>query len=284
MEPQVGQQKEPEPTRGLKGSGLRYGESDGVPSWAIGKTGDEVLEMTQTLYNTVMAGGQTAPAPQPVAAPVPIPAAAPTQGSQALNPPDPNLLYTQPDEYNRQLNVWQKTMTEQTLATASAPLVTGQVEMARAESKRNTSYEEVWEKYAPEIEAEVVHLAPIMKTSPKLWNDAAALIKGRHSEELFKNRLATMQGGDTGTLSTDGNFANIGVAPSELSPIQKAWSEDADWTRQFKRLPGMTLAKLQAQVRVQGNTEEEYVKHYENRIAMRIHNADEELSHYGVTN
>ena len=67
-----------------------------------------------------------------------------------------------------------------------------------------------------------------------------------------------------------------------MSPIQKAWAEDADWIMQFKRLPGMSVGKMRERAAAMGHEEEDYVAHYEKKIAMNIHRSSDELSRYGV--
>lgn len=277
-EPQPGD-AQTEPARGLKGSGLRYTAADGVPEWAIGKTADELVTMTQTVYDKVLQGNAYAPpvASQPAYnAPV-----APSYTPAQNGPPDTALLYTQPDEYNRQLSAWQQRSTEAAFQAASAPFLAGQVELARAEARRSPKNAEVWRRYEPEIVAELANLPTQLKANPKIWNDAADLVAGRHSEDLFRDRIAATRPADTGISSVDG-MSRGGLNPSTMTPVQKAWREDAPWIQQFKRLPGMTLPKLQAQVAKMGSSEADYVKHYETKNAMRIHNSDGELAQFGV--
>lgn len=269
---------EPQPSteerkRTLRGAGLKYTSEDNVPSWAVGKTADELLEMTKTLHNTYMHGvPQDEPAPAP----------APTMQPNTPTPPDPNLMFSNPAEYNRQLAEFNQFQINQTFQAQSAPFLQGQIELAKAESRRDPRFAEVWQRYEPEIEAEVARVNPQMKASVKFWNQAAALVKGMHFDELHNSRLSEMRPSDTGTLSTDGNLANTGAYSSALSPIEKAWQEDAEWIKPFKRLPGMSSARLRAQVSKMGSSEEDYVTHYERKNAFRIHNSDEELARAGV--
>lgn len=280
------QPSEPQHGRGLKGAGLRYTAEDGVPEWAVGKTADEITELTDKLYKTIMNGSVYAPQPQAPAAPSApaAPYAAPfnMQGN-AGGPPDTALLYQNPEEYNRQLSAWHRAQTEQHLQNAAMPMLQGQVELAKAEAKRNPKNAEVWKRYAPEIEAELAHLPASLKANPKIWNDAADLIYGRHSDVFERDKLAAYKPADTGIMGADG-LPNRTGTPQNLSPIAKAWAEDAGWIQQFKRLPGMSVAKLRQQVQKMGSSEADYVKHYEAKLAMRIHNSDTELVNYGVSN
>ncbi|GAG25386.1 unnamed protein product, partial [marine sediment metagenome] len=152
--------------------------------------------------------------------------------------------------------------------------------LSKAESKRNPQYSEVWNLYGPEIEAQTAHLPLQMKLSVSFWNDAASLVLGRHADTIYKAKYNEANT-DTGTFAGDGTFGT-GVSTSHLSPIQKAWGEDAEWIQKFKRLPGMTSDKMRERATAQNRSEEDYVKHYENKNAMSIHNSDNELARYGV--
>jgi hypothetical protein len=233
-----------------------------------------MLEMTKTLYNT-MQNQYT----QPQQAPAPV-APAPVQPSSG--PPDPNLIYTDAPEYQRRLGVWQQEQTMQTMQVQAQPMMSGQAEMAKNESKRNAAYTEVWDRYGPEIEAEAAALPLQVKVSPKFWNDAAALVKGRHAEELFKDRMAKAGGGDTGTFASGGMAGGDGTYQSNASPLAKAWQDDEPWIQKFKRLPDFGLRDLQDRCAQLGWSETDYVKHYANKSAMRIHRSDDELSRHGV--
>lgn len=275
LAPQPGATPAVEPTASpkLKGSELKYTTEDGVPDWAVGKTADEMLTMTQTLYNTVVSN----PVPAPAATPTPVSTAPASSG-----PPDANLMYTNADEYNRQLGEWTRNTAQSTMQAASAPFVQGQMELAKAESKRNLLYTEVWSRYGPEIEAEVAQFPVHGKISVSFWNDAAAMIKGRRAEDLFKARLAADAPADAGTFGSGGSPGAGLQASSFASPLAKAWSEDAPWVLQFKRLPGMSVEKLRNRVRDMGWTEESYAEHFEKKTAMRIYGSAEELAAHGV--
>lgn len=168
----------------------------------------------------------------------------------------------------------------QAMQQQAQPLMQSNAELARLEAKRNPLYTEVWSRYGPEIEAELASLPIQMKVNPKIWNDAAALIKGRHAEDIFKHR-ASQKGTDTGTFSSEGGIGTN--APSFSSPLESAWAKDDTWILPFKKLPGMSLRKLQEKVSAMGWTEEKYVESYARRKSMHIHNSDAELAWHGVS-
>lgn len=266
MEQQAGNQKS-----SLENTGFKFGNE--APSWAQGKTAQELLELTEQMYNAI----QTNSIPQQTQQ-AQVPAQSHVVQETGSGMPDPNLIYTDPARYQQLLMDAQKNQTQQYLDQQAMPLINSNIELAKAEAKRNPLYKEVWEKFGPEIELEARAVAPQIKMSPKFWNDAAALIKGRHAEDLWKARQSTT---DTGTFSADGQIST-GRAPSSLSPLGAAWSNDEPWISQYKRLPGMTLDKLRQKVATMGWSEEDYVAANEKKTAMRIHRADDELARHGV--
>ena len=261
-----------EPQRGLETSGLKFGD-EVQQSWARGKTAQEVLDMADQMYAAIQTNSYQPAQPQPVQH---VPTPAPVQEGQI----DPNLIYTDPARYQQLMLDAQKTQTQQYLDQQAQPLINSNIELAKAEAKRNPDYKEVWDKFGPEIELEARAVAPQAKMSPSFWNNAAALVKGRHAEDLFKARLSATQT-DTGTFGAGGDF-QTGNSSSFASPLQQAWSGDEDWIQQYKRLPGMTLSKLQEKVQSMGWTEADYVAANEKKTAMSIHRSDDELSRHGV--
>ena len=249
------------------------------PSWAQGKTPEELVQMTESLYTTVQNMQYTQQPTPPTPAPAAPVAHQPTVGTSM---PDPSLAYTDPTQYNTQLSAWQKLETQRMLEQQAQPLMQSNAELAKAESKRNPKYADIWAKYGPEIEAQLATVPMQMRIQPSIWDDAAALVAGRHMEDIYKSRNAA-SGMDTGIMSADG-VPGTGTVSSTQSPLEIARAEGADWIQQFKRLPGMSISKLRQRVTQLGYTEDEYVAHYEKKAAMRIHNADAELAQHGVFN
>src|SRR5688572_18952814 len=124
-EPQLGESVSNEPVetkKGLKGSGLRYTEADGVPQWAIGKTADELLDMQMSVYDKVMTNASVY-TPTPAVTQPYQPYTPQSQPQPGGGPPDPALSYTKPEEYNRQLSAWQQEQMQQTFAINAAPFL-----------------------------------------------------------------------------------------------------------------------------------------------------------------
>lgn len=263
-----------EPQAGAEPVEFTFGAD--APDYAQGKTAQELLDLTKNLHTTVQNMSYAAPAPQPVT-PTPVQT---TVQTTVNSQPDPNLMYTDPVAYQSQLANWVQTTQNKAMELQAQPILQSQASMAKDQSRRNPKFTEVWSRYGPEIEAALATVPPQMKIQPSVWDQAAAMVQGQHFEELAKHQYAPTNT-DTGMLSGDG-VTGTGEVSSSMSPLSKAWSEDSDWIARFKRLPGMTLSKLKDQVSSMGWSEEDYVKTYENKTAMRIHNSDAELARHGV--
>lgn len=277
----VSQPSEPQDGTELTGSKIaepvEFTYGDDAPSWAQGKTPLEMLDMTKNLQTTVQNMSLAQPVPaQPVAQPLAQPLPVSTNAV-----PDSSLQYTDPATYQKQMMDWVTKTQNAALEVQAQPILQSQAAMAQDQSRRNPKFEEVWAQYGPEIEAALATVPPQMKIQPSVWDQAAAMVQGQHFDALAKNKYAA-DSTDTGTMSGDG-MLGTGIPTSTSSPLQKAWSENADWIVQFKRLPGMTLDKLREKVSNMGWKEDEYVAKYVDKIAMKIHNSDAELAQHGVS-
>lgn len=241
--------------KGLKGAGLRYTDADDVPDWAKGKTADEVLDMAQTLYKAVLNNQPAQETPKPE-----MPQSQPMQqpNGQSVAPPEPDLAYTNPAEYNARLQAWMQSQMQTQFQTQAAPFAQGLSEIAKAESMRDARYADVWRRYGPEIEAEVASLPAQMKTQPRFWNDAASLIAGRHMEELFKERAASQRPADSGTLETGGSVAAPGQQ-NATDKLAELFRDDHPAVERFKRLK-WGAEQVRVKARTMGYTPDQYAE------------------------
>ena len=264
LEPQAGK----EPAELIVTEPVEFTYGDDTPDWAQGKTALEMLEVTKNLQTTIQNLSYTQPAPVQPVVPTPV------QPDQSLPVstnavPDSALQYTDPAAYQKQMMDWVTKTQNAALEVQAQPILQSQAAMAQDQSRRNPKFEEVWAQYGPEIEAALATIPPQMKIQPSVWDQAAAMVQGQHFEALAKNKYGS-DSTDTGIMSGDG-MLGTGTPVSSSSPLQQAWSENADWIMQFKKLPGMTLDKLRDKVSKMGWEEAEYVKKYINKTAMNIH-------------
>lgn len=256
---------EPQAPRGLNDSGLRFTEGDNIPSWAIGKTAAELLQTTQELYNVVQTQSYSPPASSPPS-PSPAPSAPPLHQSQTMNAPDPNLIYSNPDEYHRQMLAYTDNRIQTAVGNAASSVVTPMASLAKSEASRNTKYAHAWTKYAPEIEAIMARVPETQRGNVDLWNEAASIVQGRHVDEIARTMADTIVrgGNDSGSLPTQGGVPTT-PSPSSASPIERLFRENHEAVRGFKD-DNISASKVIEHARTRGYTEEAYAKLLTDRV------------------
>lgn len=246
-------------SRGLRGSGLRYGEADEVPSWARGKTADEILKMTQELYNVVQRGGE----PQRGYTPEPTQMQQPA--GDGLPPVDPNLIYSDPASYHRQMEARQEAIIERRLASASQPFASSMGGLAKRQSMQDRK--NVWDAYAPEIEAIMQSVPVANHGNVDLWNQAADIVAGRHVEDIARKRadeILRASSGDSGMLRTS-EGGSAPVPGASRSPIQKLFDEDHPAVKPFIK-DGISAKKVEEHAAKMGHTPEAYAELLQKRV------------------
>lgn len=271
-EPQPPSEPQPgsEPAaRGLKGSGLRYTAEDGVPDWAVGKTADEILQLGQTFHSAAM-GNQQLPQQNPPAPPQAPPMQTPQQPS-AAGLPNPDLMYSDPAEYQRQWDVYNRSQMQSMAQQLSQPMLQSQAQMARATARSDKSRADVWADYSGEIDAEMARVPLEARANVDSWNLAADLIAGRHRHDLARKEAQTLAaaGGDSGTVRTDGLVPN-GQASSNLDAIGKLFAEDSPAIKRFKDM-GMSAAKVRDHAKMMGHTPEAYAEMLTKKQSVTYH-------------
>lgn len=250
----------PEPPRTLSGAGLRYGSDDNVPEWAVGKTADEILAMTQQLYTTVQQGTLPAAPATPPSPASPAPSQTPSV--------DPQLLYTDPAAYTQAVFDQARTIAREELASA-APNVTSPISTMAKEYARGHR-PEVWSAYGPEIEAEMAKVNVNARANIETWKMAVDLVAGRHVDTIALKRAEELMAasGDTGSIASAGGITNPSPG-SSLSPIAKLFSEK-DPSVQGYIDDGLTAADVVTQAARMGKTEEAYAEMLKNRMTRRV--------------
>ena len=239
----------PAQPQGLKGSGLRYTSEDGVPDWAIGKTADEVLKITQELHTALVSNTPTtsqAPAPTP-SYDAPAPSA----------DVDWNLMYSNPAEYHRQLKASVRAETTRELASASSEVIRPLSQMARSQATGHRP--EVWKAYGPEIDAVMARVPAQSKADISIWKEAVDIVAGRHVDTLARLKAEElMKSGDTGMLQGSGGRPP-GASSTPSSPIKALFAEDHPSIKPFRE-EGLTAADVIAQAARMGHSETKYAE------------------------
>ena len=240
----------PQEPRGLNDAGLRYVEGDGVPSFLVGKTPKEAAQITADLYAALQRNEHISTPQTPSQAP-PV--------SDTLPRVDPNLIYSNPDEYHRQMESRLAAMVDSRINAASSAIVTPLGSLARSEASRNAKYKAAWTKWPHEIDIIMQRVPEASRGRVDLWNEAARMVQGEHAEEIAEVRARELIAtGDPGMLPTQGG-PQRGASPSLMSPIEKLYADDHAAVKGYKA-DGIRAAQVIARASAQGISEDAYAK------------------------
>ena len=249
---------ESESSRGLETSGLKFGDDPSIPSYLRGKTASEVAAITAQLYDAIQNGSDTRQNDVPQTH-TPEPNVTPPT-SNGIPSVDPNLIYSDPAEYHRQMEARMDARLEARIGQASEAVVTPMASLARGEASRDPKLKGVWDSYGPEIDLVMQRVPASRKGDVSLWKEAASIVAGRHVDDLAEKRAREIiaSGGDAGMLSTQGG-PRTPQGGSHLSPIAKLYADDHPAIRGHKS-DGVPAAKVIAHAAKTGMSEEEYAK------------------------
>lgn len=247
--------------RGLRGSGLRYNESDNVPSWAVGKTADELLDISTQLYQAIQQ--QSPQQPQQT----PTPQAQPTM-STGIPEVDHNLIYSDPAEYHRRMEARMDARIQAAIGNAAGGVTTPMASLAKTQAMSHRP--EVWAKYGPEIETTMSSMAPEARANVDVWKRVVNYVAGEHVDEIARAKAEEIiaRGSDSGMLSTQGGPPSVDRG-SALSPIRKLFKDDHPAIRGFldDHIP---VEKVIEHGLKRGYTEEAYAEMLTTRAARRV--------------
>jgi hypothetical protein len=227
----------------------------------VDKNADEILDLANKMYDALQSN---APAPSAPSPPAPEPHVT------APSDIDPNLMYSNPAEYHRQLRASLRADIQSEISSASGAIVTPLASLAKAEAKRNPKRKAVWDRYAPEIEAMVARLPEQARARPDIWDEAAKMVAGEHVDEIARTEADRIiaAGRDSGTLPTQHGSPNEPV-PSGGSPLEKLFREEHASVKGFLQ-DGIPISKVREHARKQGYTEEGYAKLLTDRTSWRV--------------
>ena len=162
-----------------------------APQHLRGKTAEEVIEWSDDVSNQVRTFYSQNQQVQTQAAAPPPPAAL-----------DSDLILTNPEEYQRQLESRINTQQATNLATAAQPIINAQADTARFMSQHDKKHEETWDRWERDIDMQVTHIPANLRTKA-LYDQAAKIVRADHVDELIdekaKNLASAGLGLDTGS-------------------------------------------------------------------------------------
>ena len=237
VEPQaVEGPKEPEPSQPTVAPPSPATEPLDGPVWATGKTRAQLINEMEEFYTALPhldLSGQVpavAPAALPGPAPVVESSVAPTL-AQAL-PPDPALAQTDPEEWRRQFDAYNRATTQAILREAaseySRPLMESQAQTARELSRRDGKNTDIWERYGHEIDREMAK-APMGQRTQANYSMLCDMVRGRHFDELV-GAAAPTNPTATATLTDTPS----GVEAAEESPLDSLFASDNFYARRLR--------------------------------------------------
>ena len=164
------------------------------PQHLRGKTAQEIVEWSDQVSDQVrtLYTQQTQAPAQP---------AAPAAPAQAL---DPDLILTNPEEYQRQMINTINAQQNANLAQAAQPIINAQADTARFMSQHDKSHEDTWDRWSHNIDMQVANIPANLRTKA-LYDQAAKIVKAEHIDEIVDERAQALASAGSG-LDTGGTF------------------------------------------------------------------------------
>lgn len=233
---------------------MRYTETDNVPSWAVGKTADEILRMTSTLYDTVQRGTST---PQPTAQAVPV---------STPSGVDSELLYRDPAAYTAAVIAAAKAEVQREIQNAEGRVTMPMVSMARTQA---TAFKpEIWAKYGPEIDTIMAEAPSQARLNVETWRLAVKMVAAEHVDEVAREKAEELlRSGDVGTLRTDGGVTS--PASNGATPIRKLFATDDPAIKPYKDA-GLNAQDVIAHYAKMGKDETKAAEMIRNKASRRL--------------
>lgn len=163
---------------------------------------------------------------------------------------DPNLMYSDPTSYHRQMEARNQALIQQAIAAATPSVVTPLASMAREHAK--TYRPEIWSRYGPEIESTMAQLGPQAQADVASWKRVVNYVAGEHTDEIVASAVAAARGTDTGMLTSDGAPP---VPTSTSSPLRKFFADHPEIEEEYKR-DGLKVADVLSFYAGMGYTDE----------------------------
>jgi len=155
---------------------------------------------------------------------------------------DPNLIYTDPNEYHRQMEARQEARVKRAVDAATPGVVTPLSGMAKQMARAHRP--DIWASYGPEIETTMAQLPPQSRADVDTWKRVIDYVAGQHVDELARKKAEELirNGSDTGMLRTNG-APPLGSDGSSASPMRKLFADRPD-IRDFYKDAGITVGDL----------------------------------------
>ena len=250
-----------------------YTEADGVESWAIGKTDEEIRTLTGSLMETMKTfdpGQQSAPAQQlqnwTPASNAPVNPAVNAAGPAM---PAADLAYSEPATYNAQMQAYMNARDEALVTkltdqfqTVMQPINATMGSMARQQIANDPEYSEVFSKWGHEVDQEFAKngVTPNQRT-PQAYRLVGDIIRGRHVKDLAQAEAARIlaSGGHAPTVRAGvGGELLISAPPGDA--FDQAWEAGEIGIIQAAKYNNVTKEDMRKSIKHTGHTVDEWVK------------------------
>ena len=172
--------------------------------------------------------------------------------------PDPDLQLTNPQEYNRQLQQYIAAMQQQQLQQYSQPFVQSAADTALHLSK-NGKYKNVWDRWEPEIMAELNNI-PRQHWNVTLLDKAAQLVRANHLDEIVREEAERMASQRPSAPAVEGTEpSGLPSQGSDNGPLAEMFEENHPAIQRLKKA-NLTLSDIRARLGKMNVTEEEYAE------------------------
>lgn len=203
--------------RGLWSSGLKLEQAEGVPPEYVGKSAQELVQIAETYKQAMASPGHYQPQPQ---------YQPPSQAAfSSPQPPDPSLIYSNPQAYHQQMEAYNDWKLEQRLSQYAAPLMGNQAATAKWQSQNDPEFGEVWRKHGHKIEAMASRI-PAHQLNVEAYNMIAKMVRGEHYTDYVEDRAKALVA--SGGFGTERAAPNAGMPNAPVSALDRLFDPKSE--------------------------------------------------------
>lgn len=192
------------------------------------------------------------------------------QTPAGIRPPDPQLMYSNAEEYQRQNDAYQQYRMQEALQQASQPLLSPLSNLARNSVKQNAKFADVFDRYGPEIEAMMQTVPLQARADERSWEMAAKVVMADHMDDLTQSRAERLAANPApATISgMSGDKPPAASGPPTADPIDELFASDHPAVADYKR-DNIKPSQVKKHAASMGMTTEQYAERLKTRSLIR---------------
>jgi hypothetical protein len=232
-------------------------QSPNDPAWAQGKSREEIISLSQQVFQQLpqLQQQQQQPQQERQVAPQPAP-------SGALGPPDPDLQYSDPATYQRQLEAYQTALIQRQMETmgqqALGPLYKNQAMVNRRMVAQDPDYADVFSKFGLEIDTQMASVNFEQRTI-EAYQWVADRVRGTHWKEFAHDYAADQRQTQEQPTVSASEQPIPGAEPSYRDPLDEFWDSGHGYVRNAIS-EGLTKNDIRENVNAMGLDVPSYIK------------------------